>query len=123
MPNNMAASPTSFVSTTHVTMTQFDVFVNPIAAMRRAYPYVVVLQSDLARDARDPIVAPLVPRQSMSKIAGRLTPIIAFHGSEHVAVVPALMGVRFRDLAERRGSIASARSELLGAIDYLFFGV
>ena len=119
----MAASPTSFVSTTHVTMTQFDVFVNPIAAMRRAYPYVVVLQSDLARDARDPIVAPLVPRQSMSKIAGRLTPIIAFHGSEHVAVVPALMGVRFRDLAERRGSIASARSELLGAIDYLFFGV
>jgi hypothetical protein len=38
-------------------------------------------------------------------------------------VVPALMGIRSRDLAELRGSIASARSELLGAIDYLFFGV
>jgi toxin CcdB len=104
-------------------MMQFDVFVNPIAAMRRAYPLVVVLQSDFARDARDPIVAPLVPRQSMSEVAGRLTPIIAFQGSEHVAVVPALMGIRSRDLAELRGSIASARSELLGAIDYLFFGV
>jgi len=119
----MAALPTSFVSTTRVTMTQFDVFVNPIAAMRKAYPFVVVLQSDLARDAREPIVAPLVPRQSMLKIAGRLTPIIAFQGSEHVVLVPALMGVRFRDLTERRGSIASGRSELLGAIDYLFFGV
>ena len=104
-------------------MTQFDVFVNPIAAMRRAYPLVVVLQSDLARDAHDPIVAPLVPRQSMSKVAGRLTPIVTFHESEHVVLVPALMGVRFRDLAERRGSIVSARGELFGAIDYLFFGV
>ena len=104
-------------------MAQFDVFVNPIAAMRRAYPLVVVLQCDFARDARDPIVAPLVPRQSMSEVAGRLTPLIAFQGSEHVALVPALMGIRSRDLAELRGSIASARSELLGAIDYLFFGV
>jgi toxin CcdB len=104
-------------------MTQFDVFVNPIAVARQAYPLVVVLQSDFARDARDPIVAPLVPRQSMTKIAGRLTPIIAFQGSEHVVLVPALMGVRSRDLAERRGSIASARSDVLAAIDYLFFGV
>jgi toxin CcdB len=105
-----------------VTMTQFDVFVNPITATRQAYPLVVVLQSDFAR-ARDPIVAPLVLRQSMPAVAGRLTPIIAFHGAEHVALVPALMGIRSRDLAELRGSIASARSELLGAIDYLFFGV
>jgi toxin CcdB len=104
-------------------MAQFDVFVNPIVATRRAYPLVVVLQSDFARDARDPIVAPLVPRQSMPTVAGRLTPIIAFHGAEHVALVPALMGIRSRDLAELRGSIAAARSELLGAIDYLFFGV
>jgi toxin CcdB len=104
-------------------MTQFDVFVNPITATRQAYPLVVVLQSDFARDARDPIVAPLVLRQSMPAVAGRLTPIIVFHGAEHVALVPALMGIRSRDLAELRGSIASARSELLGAIDYLFFGV
>jgi toxin CcdB len=104
-------------------MSQFDVFVNPIPETRRTYPLVVVLQSDIALDARDSIVAPLVPRQSMSKIAGRLTPIIAFHGSEHVVLVPALIGVRSRDLAERRGSIAPARSELFAAIDYLFFGV
>lgn len=104
-------------------MSQFDVFVNPIARARRAYPYVVALQSDFARDEHDPIVAPLVPHESMSKIAGRLTPIIVFDGSEHVVLVPSLMGVRSRDLIDRRGSIASARSELLAAIDYLFFGI
>ena len=118
----MAALPISFVSTTRVTMTQFDVFVNPIAAARRAYPFVVVMRSDFARDALDPIVAPLIPRASIPKIAGRLTPIVAFEGSEHVVLVPALTGVRSRELAERRGSIASARSEILAAIDYLFFG-
>ena len=115
--------PISFVSITSVKMAQFDVFVNPIGATRRAYPFVVLLQSDLTRDARDQLVAPLVPHKSMSKIAGRLAPIIEFQGSEHVALVPAMMAVRSRDLAEQCGSIASARSELLAAIDYLFFGV
>jgi hypothetical protein len=34
-----------------------------------------------------------------------------------------LTGLQARDLKERCASIASARSELLAAIDYLFFGV
>jgi hypothetical protein len=32
-------------------------------------------------------------------------------------------GLRAQDLKGRHGSIASARSEVLAAIDYLFFGV
>jgi toxin CcdB len=111
------------VSITHVKTTQFDVFVNPIARARRAYPYVVALQSDFAGDEHDPIVAPIAPRDAMSKIAGRLTPIITFQGSEHVVLVPSLVGVQSRDLVDSRGSLSSARSELLAAIDYLFFGV
>jgi toxin CcdB len=104
------------------TMAQFDVFTNPIIAARHAYPFVVALQSDFAHDARDQIVAPLVPHESMSKIAGRLTPVVALNGSEHVVLVPAMTSVRSRDLAKRLGSVVSARSELLAAIDYLFFG-
>jgi hypothetical protein len=38
-------------------------------------------------------------------------------------LVPALTGMQSRDLKERSGSIAAARSEVLAAIDYLFFGV
>jgi toxin CcdB len=105
------------------TMAQFDVFVNPIEAARRAYPLVVVLQSDFAQSAREQIVAPLVPLALIPKVLSRLTPIVAVDGSEHTVLMPAMSGMRSRDLIKRHGSIAAARSELLAAIDYLFFGV
>ena len=104
-------------------MTQFEVFVNPIAAARRAYPFVVALQSDFARHATDQLVAPLAPKASIQDIAGRLTPTVAVNGEAHIVLVPRLAALRARDLTERVGSIAAARSELLAAIDYLFFGV
>jgi toxin CcdB len=104
------------------TMAQFDVFVNSIATTRRAYPLVVSLQSNFAQNARDQIVAPLVPIGSIPKVISRLTPIVALDGSEHLVLVPALMGMRLRDLTKRHASLASARRELLAAIDYLFFG-
>lgn len=53
----------------------------------------------------------------------RLTPIVMWEQAEHMLLVPALTGVRSRDLTERRGSIEAARSEVLAAIDFLFFGV
>jgi toxin CcdB len=104
-------------------MAQFDVFVNSIAATRRAYPFVVALQSDFARDGRDQIVAPVVPIRLIPQVISRLTPLVTLDGSEHMVLVPALTGILTRDLGERHASLASARSELLAAIDYLFFGV
>jgi toxin CcdB len=104
-------------------MTQFDVFANPIATARRAYPWVVTLQSDFAQYARQQIVAPLVPIGPMPKVISRLTPIVALDGADYAVLIPALAGLRASDLQERRASIASARSELLAALDYLFFGV
>jgi toxin CcdB len=104
-------------------MAQFDVFPNPIATTQRAYPFVVALQSDFAAAARTQIVAPLVPLQWMPNGASRLTPKVAVEGAEHIVLVPALTGMQVRDLKQRHGSIASARSEVFAAIDYLFFGV
>ena len=105
------------------TMAQFDVFVNPIPAARRAYPYVVMLQSDIAQSAHQQIVAPLAPLGMMPATAGRLTPVVSVEGQEHVVLVPALTGIRSRDLTQRHSSVAAARGALLAAIDYLFFGV
>jgi len=103
-------------------MRQFDVFVNPIPAARRAYPFVVTLQSDIAHGAH-PIVAPLVPCESMPKGPGKLTPVVSLEGSAHAVLVPAMTGMRAADLLQRRCSVAASRAELLAAIDYLFFGV
>jgi toxin CcdB len=107
-------------------MAQFDVYPNPIATTQRAYPFVVALQSDFAADARTQIVAPLVPLEWMPKVISRLTPVVTLggsEGSEHLVLVPALTGMPARDLKQRRCSIAAARSEVLAAIDFLFFGV
>jgi toxin CcdB len=104
-------------------MAQFDVFVNPIAPARSAYPYVVALQSNFAQDANNQIVAPLVPRGAMPAIAGRLTPVVSIGASEYVVLVPTMTGMRSRDLSKRHCSVAAAHAELLAAIDYLFFGV
>jgi toxin CcdB len=104
-------------------MAQFDVFVNPIAVTRRAYPFIIALQAAFAENAREQIVAPLVPLQAIPKVISRLTPIVALDGSEHMVLVPALISVRSRDLTKRHASLATARGELLAAIDYLFFGV
>jgi hypothetical protein len=104
-------------------MAQFDVFVNPVVGARRSYPFVVALQSDYAQYQRDQIVAPLVPLESMPKVVSRLTPRVSVDGSEHMVLVPALSGMRSRDLTKHLCSVASSRGELLAAIDHLFFGV
>jgi len=104
-------------------MAQFEVFVNPLANSRRAYPFVAAMQSDIVPSSRDQIVAPLAPMASLPQGAGRLTPVVAVNGVDHIVVIPRLTPTRSSDLAASISSIASARGELLAAIDYLFFGV
>jgi len=104
-------------------MAQFDVFVNPVAKVRAAYPLVVLLQSDVVSDGLEQIVAPLVPQQRIGRGAGRLTPVVRLEDAEYVVLTHALARLRSRDLMERRSSVASARGDLLAAIDYLFFGI
>jgi toxin CcdB len=104
-------------------MAQFDVFVNPLVIARRAYPFVVAMQSDFATQPSEQIVAPLIPKNLMPKGAGRLTPIVSVDGLEHVVLVPRFTAMRSRDLGKSHCSIASSHTDLLSAIDYLFFGV
>jgi toxin CcdB len=104
-------------------MKQHDVFENPIAAARRAYPFVVVLQSDLADTGRERIVAPLAPRAKLAGTVGRMTPHVKVAGSDYVLLVPSLAAVRAADLRKSKGNLASHRTEIVAALDYLFLGV
>ena len=104
-------------------MAQLEVFDNPITRARRAYPFVVVLQSDLADTGRDRIVAPLVPRSRLSGTAGRLTPHVKIAGAEHVLLVPNLTAVAANDLRNARGQLTGYRDAIIAALDYLFLGV
>lgn len=102
---------------------QFEVFTNPIKRARRAYPFVAVLQSDVAETGRDRIVAPLVPRTRLGGTAGRLTPHVQVAGIDHVLLVPAMTAVQAADLRDSKGQLAKHRDAIVAALDYLFLGV
>jgi len=104
-------------------MAQFDVYANPIIQARVAYPFLLVLQSNVATGAREHIVAPLVERARLGQMAGRLTPAVDIEGVEHVALIPALANMPNRDLRKPVCCLSSHRPAILAAIDYLFFGV
>ena len=104
-------------------MGQLDVYVNPITRARRAYPYVAVLQSDLAETGRERIVAPLVPRARLTGAVGRLTPRVLVSEVDHVLLVPNLTAIDAKDLRELRGNLVAHRERIVAALDYLFLGV
>lgn len=104
-------------------MTQFDVFPNPISSTRSVYPYVVVLQSRAASTRNEVVIAPITRRANAAGAVGRLTPIVQIDGRDHVVVTGSLATIQTVDLKRRVASLADHRSELLGAIDLLFFGI
>jgi toxin CcdB len=104
-------------------VSQFDVFDNPIPKARRAFPFVAILQSEIADTGLDRIVAPLVPRSRIPGVIGRLTPIVKIAGVEHVLLVPRMTAVSASDLRVMRDQLASYRAEIVAALDYLFLGV
>ena len=73
--------------------------------------------------ARDQIVAPLVRRNAIASVTGRLTLIVHVNDAEFVALIPALTCLKARDLSKPIASLAGARAEILAALDYLFFGI
>jgi toxin CcdB len=104
-------------------MAQFDVFVNPIVEARRAYPYVAVLQSDLAETGRERIVAPLALKARVAATVGRVTPQVRVSDIDHVLLVPRMSAIAVADLRELRGRLTAHRDAIVAALDYLFLGV
>ncbi len=106
-----------------MSLSQYEVFENPVPRARRAFPFVSILQSDLADTGFERIVAPLVPRARMAGAAGRLMPIVKVLGVDHVLVVPRLVPVTAADLRDPKDRLTAHRNEIVAALDLLFLGV
>ncbi len=103
-------------------MNQFDVFANPFPRSRERQPFLVVLQSDfLTHNLDTMVVAPLEPAAS-GTFADRLNPPVTIEGQDFVLVTQEIVTVRKSVLVAPRGSIASARDAIIGALDLLFTG-
>jgi toxin CcdB len=104
-------------------VSQFDVFDNPIPQARRAFPFVAILQSELADTGRDRIVAPLVSHTRMTGTVGRLTPVVKVANVDHVLLVPRMTAIAATDLRAVKDRLTAYRGEIVAALDYLFLGV
>ncbi len=105
-----------------MTNRQFDVFDNPVARARRALPFVMILQSDLADTAHDRVVAPLAPKAAMPPFAGRLLPVVTVVGNGYALLVPSLTTMPVADLRHALVNLAGDRDRIMAALDYLFIG-
>lgn len=104
-------------------MSQYGVFNNPVPQARRAFPFVAILQSELANTGRDRMVAPLVPRTRMTGTVGKLTPVVKVANVEHVLLVPRMTALAATDLRTTIDQLTAYRSDIVAALDYLFLGV
>jgi len=105
-------------------MRQFDVVKNANPTTRAAYPYLLILQSDLLGTLVSRVVAPLVPLESLPRGAATvLNPVMQIPDGEHVLLTQQMSGV---PLSSLKGpaicTLAGRRDEILSAVDQVFIG-
>ena len=104
-------------------MAQFDVYRNPSATTRKTVPFLLDLQSDLLSDLATRVVAPLYLTAAYGPAARHLNPILSVKGTKVVMSSTELATVPRRVLQDPVATLASARSEIVGALDFLFLGI
>jgi len=82
-----------------------------------------VLQADHAEGGDERIVAPLAIADELSIPKARLAPRVEIDGTGYFVITAKMIALPSSGLTAPAGSLASYRSELVAAIDYLFLGV
>jgi toxin CcdB len=104
-------------------MTAYSVFENPNPRTKAAVPFLLDVQSELLAGLGTRVVVPLYRSAAPDVHAmSRLTPVLQFQGQPLVAMIPELAGIARRELGPVAGDLASARAEVLQAIDLLLTG-
>ena len=102
---------------------QLDVFPNPLVRARRAFPYVVVLQADIAALGQERIIAFLAPRAQLGPIAGRLMPVVEVDERPFVLLMPSITNVPAAELRGPVANLGAYRDRIVDAIDWTFLGI
>ncbi len=105
-------------------MSQFDVYENNNDATRRAYPYLLNIQSEVLSALNTLIVLPLAPEAGLkAKDMERLTPKVEYQGETLIVMTPQVAAVPRKNLSEPVGSLAHLRTEIVRALDFAVGGV
>lgn len=105
-------------------MRQFDVYTNPSKATRRAYPYIVDIQSNVISEIATRIVVPLGKKAHFrnEEMKG-LTPAVIYKGEELLLLIPQIASMPAKKLNDPVGSLDHLRDEIIAALDFAITGI
>lgn len=101
-------------------MAQFDVYLNPNPATRKAIPYLLDVQADLLDTLATRVVVPLVLAEEMGLAARSLNPKFRIKNTALVMSTAELAGISSRALGDKVTSLKNKRDEIIAALDLLF---
>lgn len=105
-------------------MAQFDVYSNPGKRSKKAYPYLLDIQSETISEIATRIVLPIArPGELKDQEMKRLTPVVEYEGEELLIITPQISAVSKKALKEPLGSLAHFRDEIIASLDFAITGV
>ena len=105
-------------------MSQFDVYRNPSAASRKAYPYILDIQHSVIDELSTRIVIPLGRLSDFrNEQMKTLSPIVEHDGEKLVLLTSQITSMPARRLTKPVGSLSSIRSDVIAAIDFAITGI
>ena len=101
-----------------------DLFGNPNPRSRRAYPFVIVLQADIASAGNTILVAPVAPHDGpLASGSSRILPLIEHDGKRYVLILPLVSALPRRSLRDPLDSLARYRDDITRALDWSLWGI
>ena len=105
-------------------MAQFDVYKNPSPNTRKAFPYIVDIQSFVIEDISTRVVVPLGKLQNFSNQSmTTLTPEIEYEGEHLLLLIPQIASIPSKYLKDPIGSLSHFRDEIIAALDFAITGI
>ena len=105
-------------------MSQFTVYANKNAKTRRAFPYLMDIQSDLLEELQTTVVIPLCKASQLKdQIIAKLCPLVEISGEKYVAMSQQLAGIDRSQLGKEITNLAANHSQFIAAIDFLISGI
>ena len=104
-------------------MAQFNAYENPSKASKRAYPYLLDIQSNLLEDLST-IVIPLCSMHFAEKaVITKLCPILEVKGELFIAFTQQVAGTHKNALGKEVCDLSHHRTEISTALDFSISGI
>lgn len=101
-------------------MARFDVHINP---GKKAFPFLVDVQTELLRDIKTRVVVPLSPASGLEKEKSeRLKPLFMVGDRKYILLTTEIAAVPVALMGPVVASLAEKQFEITAALDFLFQG-